>query len=102
MTEKQAAEDHAFEHSTKSFDDYYRGFLAGVEWLKDNYECLTGREIKERIKEMGITQQEFARMVGVADITLYRYFTRLGNLSESTIEKMAIALGIPKERLPNK
>lgn len=53
--------------------------------------------IKEILKEKGITQQEFADMLGITRISVVK--TLAGNPSQETLEKMANALNVPMWQL---
>ena len=53
--------------------------------------------IKEILKEKGITQQEFADMLGITRTSVVK--TLAGNPSQETLEKMANALNVPMRQL---
>lgn len=53
--------------------------------------------IKELLKEKGFTQQEFADKLGVTRIAVVKMLA--GNPSQSALEKIATALGVPMWQL---
>ena len=54
---------------------------------------LSEQDIKEILKEKGLTQQELADMLGVTRISIVK--TLAGNPSQETLEKIATALNVP-------
>ncbi len=56
-------------------------------WLQFLY-----MEIKNLRLKMGLKQQEFAKMIGVAPVTLYRYENNILEPNINTLKKIATAL----------
>lgn len=61
-----------------------------------------GIKIEKKLKEQGISQKEFAEMIGVTQATMSRYITGLREPNLETLNKISEALGTTIDDLAGK
>lgn len=60
---------------------------------------MIGRNIQRALHDKGISQREFAKMVGITEVSLSRYINSTRIPKATTLVRMADALGVTAEQL---
>jgi len=58
-----------------------------------------GQYIRRRRKEIGLTQEEFSKKIGISQNYIAKIETDLTGVGPKTLTKMAITLDIPSDKL---